>query len=72
MYKSLTQLTLLLILILIIFFISYKYFYTKDATNELKYNHSIITISVPIDPYTLLYVPKLLINPHCPFEQAIL
>ena len=41
MYKSLTQLTLLLILILIIFFISYKYFYTKDATNELKYNSNL-------------------------------
>jgi len=36
MYKTLIQLALLLILILIIFFISYKYFYTEDAINELK------------------------------------
>ena len=36
MYKTLIQLFLLLVLILIIFFISNKYFYTKDEIEEVK------------------------------------
>jgi len=40
----------------------------RIRAKELKYNHNNITINVPIEPYNLLYCPKLFTKYEKPSE----